>query len=240
MDIYKTASFSIYFGNQEHAIKLEDIAAQTKTTAINFVQKQLECKQVIFLQQEHGIQGFFIQQEQDQDFLFNFAGDFIITQKKNCGIAVVTADCLPIIIFEPATKTIAIIHAGWKGLVAGIFFEVIKQLKEYFLMQNIIIPLKDLEIFVGPAARPCCYEVQKDFIDKFAQYQDNKDIFIEKNKKIYFDSTAFVKVIARNLGIQSQKIYTRYNVCTICNQNFCSYRKDKEQAFRQITMVCLH
>lgn len=238
--MYKTRDFSIYFGNKEYAIELEDIAAQRKASAIHFVQKELGCKQVIFLKQEHGIEGLFVQEKDDQDVLFNVVGDFIITQKKNCGIGVVTADCLPIIIFEPITKTVAIIHAGWKGLVADIFVKVIQHLQEHLLMQDLILILKDLKIFLGPAARPCCYEVQKDFIEKFVAYKDNKDIFIEKNKKIYFDSTAFVKVIATNLGIQSQKIYTRYNVCTICNQNFCSYRKDKEQAFRQITMVCLH
>ena len=53
-------------------------------------------------------------------------GDALITDQKNTPIAVLTADCAPILLFDKNTRTIAAIHAGWRGALKGIIAHVVK------------------------------------------------------------------------------------------------------------------
>ncbi|MDP3787815.1 MAG: polyphenol oxidase family protein [Candidatus Chromulinivorax sp.] len=257
MFIIQNQKFTIYFGDAEQSISLDEIEKKEKTSALAHIEQELKLKQVVFLKQEHGILGKVIDLHDHQNYFFDPVGDYLITQKKDCGIGVVTADCLPIVIYDSVTQTAAIIHAGWKGLVAGIFektiLELITLLRQGFEGQN----AKHFEIYLGPAARPCCYEVQQDFVElfcetsaealaqagqeQFREYQKySHEFFIQRDGKTYFDSRSFIVVIARNLGIADEKLYTRYNLCTICNLSFCSYRREQTQARRQVTMICLH
>lgn len=247
MFFYKTQHFSMYFGDRQDSISVDEIANQRKINAIisitsRFIQpladKQLkeESLQTVFLHQNHGVQGRQVKIDDNQSQFFQQEGDYLFTQKKECGIGVVTADCLPIVLYDPITHTAGIVHAGWKGLAAGVF-----QVAVHDMVEKIGLSPINLHIFLGPAARPCCYEVQQDFVDNFVEYHDNYyDFFIKKDLKIFFDSRAFIIVLARSLGIDEENIYTRYNLCTICNESFCSYRREKEKARRQITIICLH
>jgi YfiH family protein len=187
------------------------------------------------LHQEHGLQGTQVEALDTKNYIFESVGDYLFTQKLFVGIGVVTADCLPIIFYDSVTHTAGIAHAGWKGLSKGIIQLLLeKMIKATGLVQA------NLEIYLGPCAGSCCYQVQQDFINYFIDYKDNRSIFMHKNNKIYFNFRAFIIVVARSLGIDEEKIYTRYNVCTICNISFCSYRREKEKARRQVTMICLH
>lgn len=235
MFIFTSDQFTIYFGDASQSITTHDIQQKTMTTSIHNIAQQVGADQVVFLQQTHGVQGAVIKKSDDQSQFLQQQGDVIITNKKNCGIGVLTADCLPIVIYDPITHSAGIVHAGWKGSVANIFEIAIKKMAQEFTTYP-----ADLQIYFGPAAGACCYEVSPDFMDNFKLYPNYQDAFIEKNNKIYFDSAVFTAIIARNLGIEGKNIYTTYNVCTICNTSFCSYRREKENASRQITLISLH
>lgn len=246
MFLHKTTNFTIYFGDNQESISLDEIDAQQKTQSLRNIADQLHINQMVFLHQEHGIQGLHVKFDDDTSQFFQQPGDYLFTQKKECGIGIVTGDCLPIVIYDQISHAAGIVHAGWKGLAAGILQVAVQK-----IIEKLHVSASTLEMYVGPAARPCCYEVQQDFIERFKGYENNPMIFkrsagvltqegIEKNAKIYFDSRAFIIDIARSLGIDEEKIYTRYNVCTICDLSFCSYRRQKERARRQISMICLH
>jgi len=235
MFLYKNERFSIYFGDAVESMSIDKIAQRTKTKKLELIANQVNCSQLIFLQQEHGSQGLCIENNENNSYFFQQPGDFLITQKKDCGIGVVTADCLPIVLYDPMYNSIGIVHAGWRGCVAGVFDATVQ-----LMIQKYQIKVDQLQVFFGPAARPCCYEVQADFIDNFKKYENYQRFFIKKNNKIYFDSTLFTVIFARNLGIKLKNIYTTYNVCTICDKSFCSYRRNKEKARRQITLISLH
>ena len=236
MFVHKSVKFSIYFGNHQNAVSCNEIEQQQKTQSIVYVANQLGAGQIAFLQQNHGIDGLYVFEDDNVDYIFNHSGDYIITKRTSCGIGVVTADCLPIVLYDTEHHVVSIIHAGWKGLAAGIFQKVL-----HTMIDETKTKPENVEIYLGPAAGACCYEVQQDFVHKFADYQANFDIFfMTKDGKTYFDNRLFVTVLARSLGIRQEKIYTRYNVCTICDLSFCSYRREKDKAHRQISMVCLH
>jgi polyphenol oxidase len=236
MKLHQDKNFSIYFGDEEQSVSVDEIAAGRFTQAMQQIAQELGIAQTIFLAQNHGVQGLQVAIDDEHRYSFTPAGDYLVTQRKNCGIGVVTADCLPIVIYDPINHAAGIVHAGWKGLVAGVFQVAIAQ-----MIEKIGSKSQDLTIYLGPAARPCCYEVQQDFIDCFAKYQNNFNFFfVKKDTKTYFDSRLFIDLVARNLGIKHENIYTRYNVCTICTLSFCSYRRQKDKARRQVTMISLY
>ena len=235
MFIHKNQKFTIYFGDASQSISLDEIASQQNTQALQNIADQLNISQLVFLHQNHGVQGAVIQNVDTESQFFQHSGDYLITQKKDCGIGVVTADCLPIVIYDSMTHASAIIHAGWKGAAAGIFAITVKK-----MIEACGASVDMMQIYFGPAARPCCYEVQQDFVSNFLEYPNYEKAFMKKNNQLYFDSTVFTVNIAQNLGIKLKNIYTTYNVCTICDASFCSYRREKENARRQMTLISLY
>ena len=141
---------------------------------------------------------FLVKQIHSNKFIFlekNFSGknrsvnaDAIITEKKNLPIAVLTADCVPILIFDKNRKMIAAIHAGWRGAYGGIIQNVIK-----FMFYKGCNP-KDMIVAIGPCISLNNYEVKKQFKDRFIR-KDKNNIKFFKNKrdKIYFDLPNYTK-----------------------------------------------
>ncbi|MDC3204157.1 peptidoglycan editing factor PgeF [Candidatus Pelagibacter sp.] len=114
--------------------------------------------------------------------------DAVITNQKNLPIAILTADCVPILICDSQKKIIAAIHAGWKGAYKGIVDKVIKfMLKKGSRPQNITA-------VIGPSISIDNYEVQNDFKNKFLKKDRRNKIFFRiKQKKLYFDLSNYVK-----------------------------------------------
>ena len=113
--------------------------------------------------------------------------DAIITNQKHLPIAVLTADCAPILIYDNKIKMIAAIHAGWKGAFKGIINRVIKfMIKKGCRLENITA-------VIGPTISAKNYEVQDDFKKKFIK-RDKKNIkfFKRKKNKLYFDLTNYI------------------------------------------------
>ena len=116
------------------------------------------------------------------------SADAIITEKKNFPIAVLTADCVPILIFDKKRKMIAAIHVGWRGAYKEIIQKVIKfMFSKGCKKENIVAA-------IGPCISVKSYEVKKQFKNMFIK-KDKKNIKFFKNKqnKIYFDLPNYTK-----------------------------------------------
>ncbi len=238
MILHTTQQFSIYFGDRAPSLSLSDLQAKMATDALVHAAHAVKAQTVALLQQEHTVQGMVIEQNDTTDYIFTPVGDYLITQQLDRGIGIVTADCMSLVLYDPITHTAGIIHAGWKGLVGNIIQVVLAKME-----QTMGVQLANCELYCGPSAGVCCYQVQQDFVQRFVvafSYLDHTSFFVDKNEKIYFDAQAFVRVLVRTLGMNEEKIYTMYNVCTICNLSYCSYRREQNKACRQITMICLH
>jgi polyphenol oxidase len=113
--------------------------------------------------------------------------DAIITDQINLPIAVLTADCAPILIYDCKMKMIAAIHAGWKGAFKGIINKVIK-----FMIKK-GCKVKDMTAVIGPSISVKNYEVKEDFKKKFIK-KDKKNLkYFKINKqKLYFDLTKYI------------------------------------------------
>jgi hypothetical protein len=239
MIVHSSPLFSIYFGDKRDSINPQDYKKFNSTTLFDtepfsLLKKRMSLQQLFFLHQVHGKDGKVIESESKSLPLFVEEGDYLITNNRFIGLGVATADCLPVIFFDKAHHAIGIAHVGWRGAFAGIVTEVIQQMQDRYATQ-----ISDIEIFFGPSVKHCCYEVDASFIDTMEHDSFALQAISQKSEKHYFDLPKYVTLQLYTFGITEKQIGFEYNTCTMCNDTFCSYRRDKGSANRQITVVSL-
>jgi len=130
--------------------------------------------------------------------------------------AVMTADCLPLLLCDVDGTQVAAIHAGWRGLLAGIIGNTVACMKN-----------RDLLVWLGPAIGPESFEVGSEvraaFLEKSAEFSS---AFKEQdNGKWLADIYQMARIELQALGIN--KVFGG-NFCTVTEQDrFYSYRRDK-------------
>jgi polyphenol oxidase len=138
---------------------------------------------------------------------------------------VMTADCLPLLVCDIDGTCVAAIHAGWRGLLAGIITNMVNTLRKHNLL-----------IWLGPAIGPECFEVGAEVRDAFVDKSTiHTNAFKEMDEGKWL---ADIYQLARNeLMIKGlDKIYGG-NFCTFTEQSrFYSYRRDKETG-RMATLI---
>jgi polyphenol oxidase len=166
---------------------------------LEFVSNKIGCKQesLITLNQEHTNQVVLFKNK--NDVKNKLTGDAMVTTVKNLGIGILTADCAPILFYDPNKKIIGCAHSGWKGALNGIIENTVKKFNE--LKSN----AHDLVAVVGPCLSKDSYEVKNDFMNKFVSNdKKNLDFFKKKSSTHYnFDLRGFINNKLRNLGIKN-------------------------------------
>tara|TARA_A100001011_G_scaffold140495_1_gene148454 strand:- start:564 stop:1325 length:762 start_codon:yes stop_codon:yes gene_type:complete len=144
-------------------------------------------KSIFLLNQIHSNKLVFI----NKNFKFSkekVKADAIVTDLEKFPIAVLTADCVPVLLYDNKRKMIAAIHAGWKGAFKGIIEKVINFMIKKGCKRNSITAA------VGPCIKQSNYNVKEDFKKKFMRKDKKNEIFFKKIKDvIYFDLLNFVK-----------------------------------------------
>ena len=84
-------------------------------------------------------------------------GDAVVTRRSGLLLAVQVADCLPVLIVDKAKRILAAVHAGWRGLLAGVVPKTLEAMRSRYASD----PRQCLAV-VGPSIGPCCYEVGPD------------------------------------------------------------------------------
>jgi len=152
-------------------------------------------KKIILLNQVHSNKFHYISKHPKLNN--KFEGDALITDKRNIPIAVLTADCAPILIYDQSKQMIAAIHAGWKGAYKDIVKKVVKfMIKKGCSSQNITAA-------IGPCISSINYQVREDFIKKFIKKDKNNIIFFKKIKnKNYFNLNKYIHFQLQSLNIR--------------------------------------
>ena len=174
-------------------------------------------KKLILLNQIHSNKFHFI----NKNHKFNnkkLKGDALITNIKGVALGVLTADCVPILIYDKHKKIISAIHSGWKGAYKEIVKEVIN-----FLIKN-GSKTKNLIGIVGPCISQKNYEVKKDFKEKFNKKdKKNKKFFKIIKNKTYFSLNKYIYYQLEKLGVKNLEIINKNTFDT--KNNFFSARK---------------
>ncbi len=142
--------------------------------------------------------------------------DALITNQSKYLLTITVADCLPIYFFDQRKKVVALVHAGWRGVVSKITAEVINVFKSHYGSN-----LNDIEIFIGPHIKDCHFEVKADVCKQF----ESSDC-ATRDKKTYVNLSNVVKNQLLRLNIKNDNISIS-DECTYClKDKYFSYRRD--------------
>ena len=147
--------------------------------------------------------------------------DALVTDLEGIALAVLTADCVPIILYDKKNNIIGCIHAGWKGALSGVIENTIKKFKELKKDNQIIAS-------VGPCIGKESYEVGEEFYQTFVSKSDFNNKFFAKtnNDKFFFDLRGFV------IGILSENGVLEVDGIDLDtfeeSDNFFSYRRSQK------------
>lgn len=196
----------------------------------------IENRNLFLVNQVHGDKVFILD---DPEISFSavkkISADALLTQIPGKPIGVFTADCLPILVYDPRLKVIGAIHAGRAGSAQSIVLKVVKEMARVYGSRP-----AELVVGIGPAIGGCCYEVDEDCVLPFKElFPGEKGLFRpDLSGKYFLDLVAVNKVEGEKAGLLSENIYSM-NHCTCCStRNLYSYRREGKTG-RILTTIML-
>ncbi len=199
----------------------------------------LAAPSVARLQQVHGARVVIVSEgsggaavDGEESTFFLGDGDALVTGRRDVALAVVTADCVPVLIVDRHARGVAAIHAGWRGIVAGVVPRVVEALG-----RSLGIPPADLDALVGPSAGGCCYEVGREVVDALREVagesgEESDWVRPGRAERPHVEIREVVRRQLRLSGLGPEAIRTHVD-CTICRSDvWPSYRREAAGAGR--------
>lgn len=184
--------------------------------------RQVHGNQVVYVKGEHKGKGALSSAEAIPDT------DAFITDIVNLPVAVFTADCLSVFLYDPAHHVIGLIHAGWRSTQKKITAATLGCMRKQFHTQA-----SEVLAGFGPAMRACCFEVGEEFKDSFSEGLECR------NNHYYLDLAVINKIELLDFGIPQSNIFDS-GICTSCqNGRFFSYRREGESCGRMMSVAML-
>ncbi len=154
----------------------------------------------LWLKQVHGTT--VVQADQQQPPI---TADASFTRATNTVCVVTTADCLPLLICDKKATCVAAVHAGWKGLAAGVIEAMLETLQ---------IPGDQLLVWLGPAMGPQAFKVKEDVLQQFIAVDPQA---IQAFTKISADQWL------ADIYLLAKQRLARYDVNAIYGGEYCTY-----------------
>jgi polyphenol oxidase len=148
-------------------------------------------------------------------------GDGLISDTNGLLVGIKTADCLPLLLIDPIHRVVSAVHAGWRGTAAGIAAHAVRLMEEEFGSDP-----AQMEAAVGPGVGLCCFEVGPEVASEFGPW--------DSDSKTCLDLPAINRSQLQSAGVQ--KIY-QSGLCTVCEEEFYSFRRERDQAGRMLSFV---
>lgn len=160
-------------------------------------------------------------------------GDGLVTSRRGIVLAVASADCVPIVLFDPDREAGAVLHAGWRGTCSRIAQEGVRALAERFSSQ----PAKMIAL-IGPAIGACCYRVGADVEEAFRDAgHDLKGLWRQDGETAFLDLPGANRRQLMGAGLDPDRVRA-VEQCTHClPERFPSYRREGPGAGRILTFL---
>ena len=167
-----------------------------------------------FLTQVHGSENIEVKETES---VLGLEGDALFTTQEKKVLTIQVADCVPIALTSDC-GAIAVIHAGWKGLLNGVIENASDVLQKKFP--------GDQSAVIGPHIGPCCYEYGREDLDSFIEIFGASVAGVTDSSSDSLDLMAIVRVVLEERGIE---LLYRDGSCTSCDSKFWSYRSNGTQ-----------
>ncbi len=148
--------------------------------------------------------------------LHNPRTDATITNLAGICLMVMVADCVPLLLYDPVKKVVAVIHAGWRGTVQHITSNTIRKMADHFGSDP-----ADIIAGVGPSIGPCCYEVGEEVrkvVNENFGTTHGYLVYHPHSPKPHFDLWYANRKQLADLGIKTENIEIS-SLCTKCRQD---------------------
>lgn len=157
--------------------------------------------------------------------------DGLITSLPSVFLVVRTADCVPLLIFDPISQTLGCAHAGWRGTAQNIQGGIVERL---FL--DLGVPPERLLVAIGPHIGQCCYEVQRDVAEIFEKSGLHSSVET-RNGRTFLDLGKASKALLERSGVRPENI-ENLSLCTGClADSFASYRRDGQKRMENVGFI---
>lgn len=193
---------------------------------LEFVRKSINAKKLITLNQIHSAKCVIVNEKSKS----NQEADALVTQSENIALGILTADCVPVLLFDPNKKIIGAAHAGWKGSKTGIIENTLEK------MVSLGSHCEDIVSLIGPCVHVESYEVDEDFLSNFPD-----EYFTKIRDKDHFDIVKFCCDRLKKEGVSKisvDKIDTYKN-----HEKYFSFRYARKNSNgvcgRNISVICI-
>ena len=153
--------------------------------------------------------------------------DAVGTQKTGVLVGVRTADCLPVLLVDPRGRSVAAVHAGWRGTVSGVLPGAVRGLTEAFGTR-----VSDIDAAVGPGIGVCCFEVGMEVAARFPE-----GCVQQGEGRPRVDLAVALEAQLASCGVRRCAVA---RMCTNCgNERFFSHRAESGRAGRMLSVAGL-
>ncbi|GAB4363938.1 MAG: peptidoglycan editing factor PgeF [Deltaproteobacteria bacterium] len=161
-------------------------------------------------------------------------GDALWTDEAGAGVGVRTADCVPVLFLHPALGFCGAIHAGWRGLAAGILEATLRCVARRFSEPAV----GGILAAAGPAAKGCCYEIGEEVAERLRPLPGGGR-HLRRGRtpgRWLADLPALAVEGLVDAGVPRGRIEV-VGPCTVCSRDFHSWRREKSLTGRQLSFI---
>ncbi len=156
--------------------------------------------------------------------------DGLLTTERGLPLMVTHQDCAPIVISNEAVSFVCVLHAGWRGVVAGILPAAIR------LIETTVSNETQVAITLGPALGPCHFLVQEDVAAQFRAIVPAS--VLARDDQLFVDMHVALRQQATACGIAAERIVSSAG-CTFCSPGYFSWRRDAVREHNLVTVAIL-
>ncbi len=179
------------------------------------VKKHLDANILVSGHQVHGSAIHIVRHKPDQDREIADC-DAFISDVPGVGLMIQQADCQAVMLHDPRKKIVANIHNGWRGSAANIIHATISEMKNIFSCNP-----ADLLAAISPSLGPCCAE----FIN--FKHELPPEFYAFQPKPFHFDFWEISRSQLMETGVRQENIRSA-SLCTVCDSDWFSYRREKQ------------
>lgn len=221
---YDTLNLGFKWGDQPEAVRENR----------RRVAQAIGAPELVLASQVHGRA---VVEVRDADAPSSIAGqpaDALVTDVRGVALAVLVADCVPLVLADARTGACAAVHAGWRGVVAGVAVEALRRLERAFGARP-----DEVCVAMGPSIGPCCFEVGDEVSAAFAAAWPGAPGVVRAGPggKPHVDLRQALALQLAHAGVRGPHIDAAAP-CTKCSPDrFFSYRRDATRTGQHVGVV---
>lgn len=189
--------------------------------------------------QVHGARGVRVEDQPPAE-VKAVEADYLYTDRPGVTVGVITADCVPVLLADKTRPAVAAVHAGWRGLVAGVIEAAVGSLEDLGSHRD------HLAAALGPCIGACCFEVGAEVVEAFAdRFPEHPHIVLPAEAgptpfpKPHIDLWRASRTALEGAGVAPSNI-TDPPACTMCSpERYYSYRRDGARIGQQLAYIGL-